>query len=269
MFHDQPLHRFCASLLFLLLTATLGRADDLLSDYEGYNNAKYGVFPKNEHKSTNSVSPVLNVNEWHKERMSKSGSHIFLRHDVNGYSGPELDTSPLILSADDLSVVYLDRRFQSVFDVRVQQDRGQDYLTFFGGPISEIGIGNGYSYMFDTSYRQAYKVSAHNLKVKADLHEFQLTRDGTALITAYDTILSLNSRAPPNRGPQKGKQLRDSIFQEIDLDAEKAIFQWRASDHIPLDASFEKKKVPWDFFHLNSIEKASSFCQISLRIKFD
>jgi hypothetical protein len=256
-------------LCFLCVNTTF--ADELIFDYNAYSlNADFGIYPHHEHKSTKTTSPLLLVNEWQKDRMSKTGSHIFLRNDANGDSGPELDTSPLILSADDLSAVYIDRRYQSVFDVRVQKNNGADFLTFFGGPISGIGLGNGYSYVFDTSYRQVHRVAAQKLSVKADLHEFELTGHGTALLTAYDTVArpyqrrdELDVRAV-GHGPGTGKGgrrslLRDSVFQEIELDTNELLFQWRASEHIPMADSFEDLKSPWDFFHLNSIQKVCLF----------
>jgi hypothetical protein len=241
--------------------ASAARADDLVFNYTAYSlEAQFGKYPHHDHHATGTTSPLLLVNQWHKERMCPTGSHIFLRHDANGDSGPELDTAPLILSADDLSAVYVDRRYQSVFDVRVQKDRGQDYLTFFGGPISGMGLGNGYSYVFDSSYRQVYRVAAQNLAVKADLHEFELTGHGTALLTAYDIIVKNLARPRSRR-----RQIRDSVFQEIELETNKVLFQWRASDHIDLYTSREKLASPWDFFHLNSIQKVRAARRI-LRI---
>ena len=49
--------------------------------------------------------------------------------------------------------------------------------------------------------------------LQADLHEFQLTPQGTALITAYDPILCNLSAVG---GPADGA-VTDGVFQEIDV----------------------------------------------------
>lgn len=53
----------------------------------------------------------------------------------------------------------------------------------------------------------------------------------------------------------------DGIFQELDIESGNVIFQWRASDHVPLTSSYRpiglegSKNNPWDWFHINSVEK--------------
>jgi hypothetical protein len=58
----------------------------------------------------------------------------------------------------------------------------------------------------------------------------------------------------------------DCLFQEIDIETGKLIFQWRASDHVPLTDSYKTRgggdgstpELAYDFFHINSIEKDAS-----------
>ncbi|KAI1327778.1 Arylsulfotransferase-domain-containing protein [Xylariaceae sp. FL0255] len=243
------------SLFFLLLRSALlhgqpASCDHLISDYEGYNNAEYGIFPRLEFKSIDLDAPQLQVSVWNKDAMSKRGSHIFIRHDGN-HDHP-LDSSPLILDAEDLSVVYLNRSFDAVFDVRVQQDHGKNYLTFYGGPMTEIGLGNGYAHAYDEHYNEVYSIAPQKLSVKGDLHECQFSGNGTAMVTAYERK-SWNLQK--FRGSKHGMIL-DSVFQEVELETNKVLFQWRASEHIRMEASFEHMHPQrWDFFHLNSIQK--------------
>lgn len=91
-----------------------------------------------------------------------------------------------------------------------------------------------------------------------DLHEFQITRDDTALFAVYE-ILPRDLREV--NGPEKG-WIYDSLFQEVDVETNELLFQWRASEHFPLqeaerdrEADGETEDNPWDFFHINSIDK--------------
>ncbi|KAI0025566.1 ASST-domain-containing protein [Xylariomycetidae sp. FL0641] len=227
------------------------RCDELISDYTGYNNAEYGVFPRLKFKSVDIDSPQLEVNRWNKEAMSKTGSHIFLRHDGHHENGGPQDSAAMILSADDLSLVYLNRSFEAVFDVRAQQNFGKNYLTFYGGPMTSVGLGDGYAHAYDEEYNEIYRIAPQNLTVKGDLHECQFTGNGTAMVTAYEV-------KPWNLEPWGGPYfatLVDSVFQEVELETNRVIFEWRASDHVDMAGSYEQVSGRWDYFHLNSIEK--------------
>ncbi|KAI1266581.1 Arylsulfotransferase-domain-containing protein [Xylariaceae sp. FL1019] len=239
----------CGLFGLVALFAQPARSDELITDYEGYNAAEYGVFPRLKFKSVDLDAPMLQVTTWNKERISKSGSHIFIRHDGN-HNAAE-DAAPLILSAEDLSVVYINRTFDAVFDVRVQQNGNQSYLTFYGGPMTEVGLGNGYAHAYDSQYNEVYTIAPQHLRVKGDLHECQFTGNGTVLVTAYEA-------RPYDLTMYHGwrnAQIVDSVFQEINLETNEVLFEWRASKHIDMASSYESVKTKWDFFHLNSIEK--------------
>jgi len=108
----------------------------------------------------------------------------------------------------------------------------------------------------DQHYELYRKISAANGRA-ADLHSFAITADGTALSTIYDvheTDLShINHRM--TRG-----WIWDSMFQEIDLETGKAIFEWRSTEHVELHQAYTRlttasRTAPWDFFHINCVEK--------------
>ncbi|KAH9884087.1 Arylsulfotransferase-domain-containing protein [Xylariomycetidae sp. FL2044] len=241
--------------LFLLVWSFVSHAalgDKISVDYSAYNNADYGVFPKSEYKSVDIFAPMLQVSAWNKDAMSKTGSHIFLRHD--GKTNAKLDSSPLIIDSNDLSVVYLNRSFEAVFDVRVQQNFNESYLTFYGGQMTPDGHGDGYGHAYDSSYREVYTIRAQKLSVKSDLHEFQFTGHGTVLVTAYETV---KWDLSPYGGSHAGSIL-DSIFQEIELETNKVLFTWRSSDFIDMSASFQAMGQRWDPFHLNSMQKTKA-----------
>lgn len=234
--------QFLSCLFFFL---SLVGADKFSEDYTEYNNAKYGKTPTQTFVSNPDViAPLIQVNIWDEEKISQTGgSHIFIRHDHK-------ESTPLILDARDLSLVYLDRKYDRISDVRVQKNFNQSFLTFYAGSIVD-GHGDGDGIVLDDQYNEVYKINVQNLKVKNDLHEFQFTGQGTALITAYDTIVA---NLKEFRGSTRGRVL-DGVFQEIDIETNEVLFQWRASDHVDYKDSFYHLESKWDFFHINSVQK--------------
>ncbi|HTB69980.1 MAG TPA: arylsulfotransferase family protein, partial [Solirubrobacteraceae bacterium] len=86
------------------------------------------------------------------------------------------------------------------------------------------------------------------------LHEFQLTPQGTALITAYDPIHCDLASA----GGSADGAVTDGTFQEIDVRTGLVMFQWTSLDHVAFAESYMSARgsstsMPYDFFHVNSI----------------
>lgn len=230
------------------------RGDFVSVNYQKYNNGDFGHRPHLEFHSSREYSPVLQVNIWDQDAISQEGSHIFLRHDGNE-SSPL--SSPLILNANDLSAVFMNRSFQNVFGTRVQENFGKKYLTFWEGDKGE-GIGDGYGLAYDDTYRLVYKISAQNIRVHSDLHEFAFTGNGTALVTGVNKIRARGANYKGWNLPFEFEIL-DGIIQEIDLETNEVLFDWRALDHVnPLD-SYEGRGLGWDAYHLNSIEKVRRY----------
>ncbi|PSR88698.1 ASST-domain-containing protein, partial [Coniella lustricola] len=235
--------------------------DELTYNEHDYNDGKWGAFPVNSYHSTDAFSPALQVNVWNKSAMASSGSHIVIQHDLPANAEAELNASPLILDATDLSTVYINRSFSSVTDVNVQLYENEPILTFYSGSVDDgLGFGNGYVFGYDESYNEIGLLTAEGLRVGADFHDFTMTGEKTAIITAYETI-SWDLSAYTNGDSSKGSEVLDSIFQEIDLDTFEVLFEWRASNHIPLELSFQPVdagQYGWDFFHITSVQKSQS-----------
>jgi Arylsulfotransferase (ASST) len=141
-------------------------------------------------------------------------------------------------------------------DFTVQQYRGQPVLTWSAGSVNASGVTTGTSYIADSSYRVIATVKAGN-GAQTDLHEFNLTQQGTALITAHRKVPADLS---PLGGPANGAVLC-SIAQEIDVATGKVIFEWNSLDHVPLTESHQvlaggTAQAPYDYFHINSIALA-------------
>jgi hypothetical protein len=138
-----------------------------------------------------------------------------------------------------------------------QEYQGQSVLTWSAGRVSAAGITYGTSYIADSSYAVIAKVNAGN-GAETDLHEFTITPQGTALITAHrqvpDDLSSIG-------GPKKTSVMVSSA-QEIDIATGKVLFEWNSLDHVPLAESRQtfagvSATVPYDYFHINSVSLAS------------
>jgi hypothetical protein len=144
-------------------------------------------------------------------------------------------------------------------DFRTQTYRGRPVLTWWQGVIATAGFGTGVGEIYDASYRRIAEVRAVN-GLSADLHEFQLTSRGTALITAYKEVPADLSGIG---GPKQSYAL-DSIVQEIDIATGKLVFQWSSLAHVPLSDSKQanaepahnaSKRRPFDYFHINAVSE--------------
>jgi Arylsulfotransferase (ASST) len=131
---------------------------------------------------------------------------------------------------------------------RTQFYRGRPVLTWWEGQATKIGTSEGVNVILDQRYRKIAQVGAGN-GYRADVHEFVLTPNGTALLTVHaETQADLTSVG----GPPKGNVL-DSIVQEIDVATGKVLFEWHSLDHVPLTETYAPVVDPFDYFHVNSI----------------
>ncbi|KAL1306508.1 hypothetical protein AAFC00_005203 [Neodothiora populina] len=247
------------TLASLVLTALpfvhLSFADHALYSGSDYQNQAYGLYPNQSYQSSNLSTPIFQVNTAATDGASNN-SHVFIspRGKAVGQS------SPMIFNSNDLSLVWADPSYGQTFGVRVQDYNGKDYITFWRGVVKSTGFGTGSCYLLDSSYKIAYNVTTSGLSVGSDIHECQLTDKGTALLTAYEpTSWDLSEY-----GIDDG-WIADSIFQEVDIATGNMLFEWRASDYYPLNASYAdpgstgiSADSPYDFFHINSIEKDDS-----------
>jgi hypothetical protein len=176
------------------------------------------------------------------------GDEFVAPYDGPGQSGPMiLDSSGALVWFKALP------KYTSATNLRVQEYAGKPVLTWWQGDISVHGFGQGEDVILDDAYAQIARVRAGN-GLQADLHDFQLTPQGTALITAYDPIYcNLSSAAGSADGA-----VTDGTFQEIDVRTGLVMFQWTSLDHVALAESYAPANTsdtafPFDFFHINSI----------------
>jgi hypothetical protein len=169
------------------------------------------------------------------------------------YSGPGQD-GPMIVDGSGNLVWFnpLPTGTESS-DLQVQQLEGKPVLTWWQGYIPSQGFGQGEEVIADSSYHQILRMRAGN-GLAADLHEFHITPQTTALLTAFDPIrCNLSSVGGPRDGA-----VTDSLFQEIDLRTHLVRREWHPLDHVSLSRSYANPtrstpEWPYDYFHLNSV----------------
>lgn len=135
-------------------------------------------------------------------------------------------------------------------DLQLEQYEGKPVLVWWQGYIAKLGVGFGVDEVYDSSYRRVAQIRAGN-GYWADLHDVQITPQGSAFITAY-TLVDANLSSA--HGPSNGVLL-DGLLQEVDIKTGLVMFEWHAWGHVPLHESFSTPSSarPWDFFHINSI----------------
>jgi hypothetical protein len=139
-------------------------------------------------------------------------------------------------------------------NLQVQQYDGQTVLTWWQGHIPPQGFGQGEEIIDNTSYQQIGDVHAGN-GFLADLHEFRITANNTAVLTVFNPIeCNLSSVGGPS-----GAAVTDASYQEIDLKTGLVRREWSALNHVALSASYStatgsSMAWPFDYFHLNSID---------------
>src|SRR5215213_1606413 len=137
-------------------------------------------------------------------------------------------------------------------DFKVQRYKGRPVLTWWEGKIV-AGHGVGEYFIFDDSYREITRVQAGNV-YRGDLHEFSITPQDTALLTAY---VPTKTDLSPIDGPKDGMAW-EGIAQEIDIETGRVLFEWHSLEHVGIEESYielpEDPDYLYDYFHITSID---------------
>ena len=136
-------------------------------------------------------------------------------------------------------------------NLRLQQYRGRKVLTWWEGTVTPSAFGVGGGVIANHAYNIIKTVHAGN-GYPMDLHEFELTKDGDALLTVYSPIrVHLPGTPDGTLSP-----LLDSIVQEVDIKTGLVVWEWHSYGHIPLETSqaTPQNSASYDAFHINAIQ---------------
>lgn len=138
---------------------------------------------------------------------------------------------------------------RAVADFRVVQYLGRPALAWWEGSVNG-GIGSGDFVVLDAAYREIGRIEGGG-GTAADLHEFQITPNGTALFFADGQVPA------PGTGPEPYEVL-DCAIHEVDLASGALMWTWHSVNHIGIDESYatppNNGQQVFDYAHLNSIE---------------
>lgn len=176
--------------------------------------------------------------------------------DIFTSNGPGAGSYGALIYNPDGQLVYFHQVSGGLADddVNVQSYEGQEDLTFWQGKVLEYGYGDGEDLVMNHSYQVVTKVHAGN-GLQADLHDFQLAQNDVAYVTAFNPIRCDLSSA--EGGPKNGVIL-DATIQEIDVKTGLVRWEWHALDHLVATESESSPNMPWDWFHINSIDPQSN-----------
>ncbi|KDQ50618.1 hypothetical protein JAAARDRAFT_41927 [Jaapia argillacea MUCL 33604] len=143
------------------------------------------------------------------------------------------------------------------FDLRTQTLNGTEVMTMWVGEVIG-GWGDGRAIILNSTYNIIHNFTA-TFPTGTDLHEFQIppVTNSTALLTSYYP-LNMDFSSVGGSGDD---WLLECAFQEIDIATNTVLFSWNASAHVSLSDSYisatsdSTQDNPWDFFHINSVDK--------------
>ncbi|KKK19923.1 hypothetical protein AOCH_002514 [Aspergillus ochraceoroseus] len=218
-------------------------------DLSWYDLGIYGFGPSQSYISFEYDSPLVEI--------SQTGVGCDPRYSFLAPRGDSIaHPGPMIMDAEG-NLVWMKHNWEITQDFKVQRYQDTDYLTYWEGSVTE-GRGYGSWYMLDSTYTTRYVITPAG-NFGGDLHEFHITPQGTALLAIYDPI-------PADLTPVGGLKLGwlyDCVFQEIDIATGDLLFEWRASEYVPINNTYHQRQgtagkdreSAFDFFHLNSIDQ--------------
>lgn len=246
----------------------VARADDARSPPGPYDeqvgSGEFGYYPTYEYDTAPDVrAPRVNWAKW--DERCDDGLEYFIT--PRGYSEPR--PGPMILDRNGelIWAHHFENKFGGqAYDFMVQKYKGEDYLSFWLGDDTIRGHGSGAYYMLNSSYDIVHKVTGAE-GLSADLHEFLITPQGTALMTIYQIVpgpdLSMFRKFDPEKtaADREPNWIWECAFQEVEIETGKLIFEWRASEHYNVTDTYRdigpggNRNDPFDWFHINSMAK--------------
>jgi len=259
--HSSILFIFFNLLAFFsnITTAEQGAVIDA-SDISAYDNGEYGSVPTEILRSVDYNVTRMARRTWNEQCNRPDEYYFFNTYGVPAppHSGPQiLDTNG--------STVWFGDAYRGAWNVAPVTYKNEQYLSFWQGDpnVRGRGHGEGSFILLDKHYQPFTTIEAVG-DVPADMHEFSITADDTALVIVCKPMFrnDLNKLGVLD----SNGYIADCTFQELDISTSPAtlLFSWRASDHVSLyeawkrpdpSVSYNTSATAIDWFHLNSVTK--------------
>jgi hypothetical protein len=139
----------------------------------------------------------------------------------------------------------------AVSNLEVQRYGGQPVMTWSQRTPGPSGPTVTKDVIMNRSYQVVKSLYADD-GYTADMHDFQLTPQGTAFIDAYVPVKADLTTI----GGSANSAVVDSVIQELDVKTGQLLWEWHALGHVPASATYAKPRqsATDDYFHLNSIQ---------------
>ena len=135
-------------------------------------------------------------------------------------------------------------------NLQVIEYQGAPALCWWEGTVN-VGIGDGEYVIVDAAYREIARISTDG--GGADLHEFLVTPQGTALY-----FVDRAADPPSGSASPAPAQVLDCAVVEIDLASGQRVFEWHSVEHIAIDETYldppDDSTGAYDYVHCNSID---------------
>ncbi|KAL4808579.1 ASST-domain-containing protein [Aspergillus unguis] len=235
------------------------------------------LWPLQEYKSSLVKAPYLNVT-----KMGKTEPGYLFFSPSDSLRG---DSYPTIYS-DDGQLVWQGKA-GNISALQPQMLDGEPVIAYWDG-YSAFGYGFGHITVLNSSYNEIHRITLDcdennfvtpfdgvSIDSCIDIHESQITEDGTVLVTAVNvTQADLSSI-----GGAKDGWIQDGLVYEIDIKTNQVLFRWSEYEHVnelpmsaaiaPLGArgagSGTNQSDPWGYPHINSIAKYGDSYLVSSR----
>ena len=186
---------------------------------------------------------------------TEPGTYLFLTPDGANGGGAG------IFQDDGTLVWWLSTNSVKDHDMTVVRYRGQPYIALWTGrPASNGSYGFGSVTLYDEHYNVAghIAISGAYRATGIDLHEFQITPQGDALVGSYTPKrMKVGSHYLTVLGYLVEKW---SLTQDASgIHTDRLLFAWNSLSDVPLSDSHLAEPGPggvWDYFHGNGIAQA-------------
>lgn len=199
-------------------------------------------------------------------------------YELSGTGYIMTEDGDLVFAGEETGYNFCDEWIAGMTDFRVQEYKGKPYITYWNGCNTQ-GAHWGHRWGRVTFIDEEYTnftinpdLNTNTLddanKGQIDVHEHQMTERNSMVVSSYNnTQMDLRFL-----GGEIDTWVAESLFFEIDVETQKVLFEWRASDHVrfedsrwPLRAKMGNEHVPWDWFHINSVQRVRENYLISSR----
>jgi hypothetical protein len=183
-----------------------------------------------------------------------SGSgDIFLTPRNSYQRRVQIQHGPMIINGRGQLVWFQQASPGSVaINLEVQTYQRLPVLTWWQGTNS---FSAGLDVIANSSYRTlaVLRLGPPSAHYATDAHEFQISRQGTALVEGYSGVHADLRRL----GGAADGVVQDDIIQELDIRTGAVLWEWHSYGHVPLsDSHIRPSGSDWfDYFHLNSIQQ--------------